>query len=203
MRKGFATIFILIGILAIVSIVGGVYNYFSKQGVKTPATTAVRPTTQPATGSAATANWKTYDDKSSNYSIKYPSDWNAINNVEVTNFGKGLTGFAQFDKLKMYLTISAVESNESYPDAKSKKDFWVKVANNTPNTNLIQSSLTFAGINWYKIEKSDPNLYQWFMIGQSKNIIYEISFSKLGQSILTSEEQSIRDKIISTFKFTN
>ena len=88
MQKGFGLIYILIGVLILVSVAGGTY-YLGRQATLKPSPASVitsqtpHPTLAPdaspvPTGVRETANWKTYTNTVYGYSISYPSGWSAI-----------------------------------------------------------------------------------------------------------------------------
>lgn len=73
MQKGFAPIYILIGIL-ILGIIGGGAYYFGKSQVARSQPT--QPTITPSPIPDETVNWKTYTNLQYGYSVKYPSSLN-------------------------------------------------------------------------------------------------------------------------------
>lgn len=79
-QRGFTTPAIIIGVLIL--IVGGVL-YLNKSNISKvlPSTPSVKITPSPTPDETANsdligANWKTYTNKSQDYTFKYPTDWN-------------------------------------------------------------------------------------------------------------------------------
>lgn len=81
-QKGQTLVYILVGVLILVSVAGGAY-YFGKSSTpkSSPAPVVTSQTPQPTpdetvyTESDRSANWKTYTNIKYGYSIRYPDDW--------------------------------------------------------------------------------------------------------------------------------
>lgn len=73
MQKGFALIYILVGILVLGIVIGGVY-YLGKISNKPIPTSQVSVTSTPKV-TDETANWKTYTNNTYGYEIKFPDNY--------------------------------------------------------------------------------------------------------------------------------
>jgi hypothetical protein len=79
MQRGFAVIYLLIGIVLILAF-GGVYYLGKTSNLPSPISNPV--VTPKPTSINETANWKTYTNNDLGYVLKYPANWSVSNNCE-------------------------------------------------------------------------------------------------------------------------
>lgn len=165
-------------------------------------------TAQPSPTPNPTANWKTYTDIKSGFSLKYPSDYFIFQ-------GDPSLGF--------FLATSAPRGGNG-PKFLGENDVWLSVSGSNSSVqtldqyiasqqslynNIQKKSVTLGGIASYKITYT----LQAFPAGSSSTTIYSsdglvmrdgkistISLSAFRQNLLDSQ-QVMFDKILSTFKF--
>lgn len=91
MQRGFTPIMLLVGILVLALVGGGAYYFGTlKNTPQTQDYVLISQTPKPTQTPDETANWKTYTDEQSGYSMKYPVDWVidpncSANSVSVSN----------------------------------------------------------------------------------------------------------------------
>ena len=74
-QKGFTPIFIILGVLIIIGVVGSVYYFFSSKPLSNNAPTPTVSTTNQTISQEIPSNWKAYINKQYGYKISYPPDY--------------------------------------------------------------------------------------------------------------------------------
>ncbi len=79
MQRGQTLVYILVGVLILISVAGGAYYLARQTTPKSQASVVISQTPQSAPSSVnETVDWKTYTNTVYGYSISYPSDWSVI-----------------------------------------------------------------------------------------------------------------------------
>ena len=202
MQKGFAPIFILVGILVIGGIAGGAYYFGKTQTPKpqVPQITSVpssAPDTSPVpngTGenvnadASRSANWKIYT--GSKFLIQYPSNLvitpsGLIEVIESVQFGEK-------DKEETnYIRVSASSGGET--TFKNRKETYLTYGIYNPK----QEELFVGGLNaWrYSGTDADGSNFRQHVLFYKDDLGFEIDNFGINKNIF--------DQILSTFKFTN
>ena len=188
---------VLLSVLLIASvIIAGFFAYQTQTLVKelvllkAVATSISEPTIEPTTKTIATpdptANWKTYTNASSNYQVKYPSDWKVVNQsagsmgmvvsesryIEI-GLGEGKSGTVGIEEIQMI------------PPSEEVNLTTTKIVGNLTlrcNGKFTTDTKTWC---WVKV----PNQEKYLNIQVFKN-----ADDKMNAEL---------DQILSTFKFTN
>ncbi len=218
MQKGFAPIFILVGILVLTVVAGGAYYFGKSQAPKSqnplPIVTSIA---SPSATPDETANWKTYTSEDTTFSFKYPSDW--IYETKKTTLevkgkkynatsvlaGRPLT--EEQRKLQGYIDINDAP--------KTYNDFSLLYATHTDFTNLTADNLVEELINKRASQVDNPKTLLLSNNIQAKEVGYgcqayciDVLFKKNSTIFDTSTgpnaESNISTlrQILSTFKFT-
>lgn len=165
-----------IAIILIIAVVIGGYFLYQKQKVSTPLS---QPTTQQASSSAEMINWKTYIDKTLNYSFQYPSNWTIkVSEVNYLTDDKG-------NKFPAYTVDLNDESNKTQPFtlwSNFQGGFCEGVQNLQPSKLTTQSGLE--GI----LQSCGDNRYYSFRLG-SNNLL------------IMTKDNSLYTKIIQTLSY--
>lgn len=206
-QKGLVGIFVLVLVL-VVAVAGGAY-YLGRVSTKSQVngTTQVTPTTpapdlyREPNGSAATANWKIYNNRKLGFSMAYPNDWTVEEN---TITGKTLPG------IRIIFQSPADYEHNSNPVADFGRGLFLSVYDK-PTTMTIEDFLK------KDREISDATFLKWqpFTIGSIKARSYtnlprccdgEDIFLDSGGHIFYFADMTdlvMFKTILSTFKFTS
>ncbi len=205
-QKGFAPIFILIGLVVLVGVVVGV-NYLGIQQNKinslnnqvnqltlTPTPTKPFPSVAVSGGvtNPAMADWKTYTNNSLGIYFQYPQEYS----LKQTSAEQVIFSIESTDKSSFQLIIY------NNPNNLSLKDFEIKYTGESgmgPNVYYPDAQLVkFQNIEAYYVRKeitcfSKCGSYVW----TNKDKIYKLT----GASPNKPNQKQILDQILSTFKF--
>jgi hypothetical protein len=147
-RKGFATPFIVIGILLLL-IIGGCAYLFNKSHKSLSVTTSPEALKPAASSINSTSNWKTSE--KFGLSIRYPEQWSLQEYSKPATLSSGLTTLFYLDKPNLSKDISA-------PDEPTKNlvmmDFRYKKTTKTPeqvaNNFAKEIGFTIQAQNWIR-----------------------------------------------------
>lgn len=221
-QKGSALIFLLVGILVAVGIAGGAFylgRSTTPQPSPIPAVTSqtLQPTpsltpipTSESTSSTETANWKTYEDRESGISFKYPAD------LVIQPY--------QFEGNKAFHPIIQLNPVNQKLDGPAPSRYAFAYWDNSDNLSLEQFerkytgnsgigpglysdksiTTTIAGVTTYyqKDAVCEPVYCDRYTIPY-KNKIFSFVIFYNSNSEEKAAKRTILNQILSTFKFTN
>lgn len=208
MQKGQAPVLILVGILVIVAVAGGAF-YLGRQTTPKPSPSPVVTSQTPkptntsleSTGSAETANWKTYKNSQYSYSFKYPQELVEQNGTIYTK----LPGSNERSDTNMVFTAN-VFPRTTYRGPKITDPVGIKKETSDKTFEVITDKLTLNGRSANKLR------IDVLSGSQTENVPAIAAAIDLGSNILyvyISNTSSIElqkynttfDQILSTFKF--
>lgn len=212
-QKGFSIIFILLGLVAVIAIIGGTY-YLGKFQIPKPQpknppviseTQQPTPTASPILNASPvlnnvdeTANWKVYANQKFGFSMKYPPDWKVIendsNHVWVSN------------KNNETLIIGVKNSTDTIEITKSGTVV-IKDLVNRGEVEFLQQPvgkdvLVFQGNDMSVMYDQAREIIRGnlvFALSLDKTIMCPLSLNAPCPKILSTNSENIVDKILSTF----
>jgi len=221
-RKGFVPILILIGIVIIISVVGGAY-YFSKKSLNptatNPAITKVLSSPITTTAPDETTIWKTYKNEKHNYSISYPPSFELLKgSVPISELSKldnvSFLGWTTKDDpyALVELSIEVLQNNVNgapfLPCISSDDCLRKQMSYNhqSPSgVSFMYKNIMGKNVRGYQLPTNRPdsknyNINQIFIF-PANGKIWTIGVSMNNYS--PEKVNPLIDQILSTFKFTN
>jgi len=221
-QKGFALVYLLIGVLILAALGGAIY--FGKPPVKLPNTQQTSTTTTPQgqndassipndtgetvyTEDSRSANWKTFDDEDLGFSMRYPNTWiNTGEGIANSSSPMGGKGEKLLKKgaisIKFYPSKDRVENLDLWLDNVIKE--YRATEGDPPYQNYQSKEMVVAG-NGYQALKvktqgyGQLNYMDYFILNPSKKEGIQISIIYPFDE--ANEQKDLINHILSTFKF--
>lgn len=186
---------ILLTLVSLLSLSGLVYFYLQTQSLKqqltspsfptpTPiSTTNIQPSPTSIPSTDPTTNWKTYTNTSSNYTIKYPTSWNIVNQAAGSNSDTPVPEARYIEIAGATTGTIGLEEIQIIPPSEEKSLTVNKTVNNITlrcNANFTDDTKTWC---WVKV----PDQEKYLNIQIFKGV--------------DSEYNKVLDQILSTFQF--
>lgn len=166
--------------------------------VKTDNSPAASPTPVVAelTETAATINWKMYDNQKYSYSLKYPTDVQ-ITKIDITSGGEGAYSFTISENKKVIVAASSLKPNCSLRADGSDPDT-VKINGIEFQARNISKELSTGTDGYYGVGTE----YCLIKSGVSYRIVPQVRY-KAGTPMPNLYEDVRLKDIVASFKFTN
>lgn len=218
-QKGFAPLIIVI-ILALVGIVSA--YYLGSQGKSTDKN-GEQPTSQPVTTgklsigspkpsstSNAISNWKTYNNTTYKYTLKYPSNWEigAEGEADVTTFPAPVLNSPCNYESGQPCSQMFVETGTYDPANKFEPSFIINQADKVSNKVTTEVDGEEAqGFEYFQSNYGSNGRLLYVLVTNHKNTKFTFTYeeSQKGKVFQTGEDwqnKNVFDQIISSFKFT-
>lgn len=204
-QKGFVVVLIMLGVVAVLGLVGGAY-YFGK--AQTPKlqpqnTVVVSQPPQPTSTPDETANWKIYTNQQYGYLIKYPTD----KLVQLLEVCPAYKGFAEGNLILRDKTVQeclpdipsnlVISSDSNLPD---DKDQCLSVTKTEVIVDGIKAKKYTSVFNSQDKKCTGQGLSQ--VAPKTISIFLDRNNQKLSVTYMPYElNESLFEKILSTFKF--